>query len=89
MAEENSKTEYYATAKFFEFVSKWFTIINARHRKVAIGKIKGHGVSEKKFAESTEFLECFIDCFKNMKVGNGNFKRFQRGVVIATKTVIE
>ena len=44
---------------------------------------------KKKFAESIEFLESVIDCFQNMKVGNGTFKPFQRGVVIATKTAIE
>ena len=41
MEEENSKTEYHATAKFVEVISNWFRIINARHPKVAIGKIKG------------------------------------------------
>ena len=89
MAEETSKTEYYVTEKFFKVVSKWFTIIIVRHPKVDIGKMKGDKVSEKKFAKLIEFLESVIDCFQNMKVGNGNFKPLQRGVVNTTKTVID
>lgn len=84
LADENNKPEYITTAWFVKIVSNWFSLMTSRHCKLALGK-----KSENVYNESINFLNEIIDIFTKLKIGKGDFKPVQRGIVITTKSVID
>lgn len=90
LAEEQHKIEYKTTASFIEVVSKWFTLVTSRSRRVALGITPGNEKSENTYNQSIEFLESVIELFKNIGIGHTHkFKPVQCGIMMTTKSVIE
>lgn len=85
LADENNAPQYIATAWFVKIIATWFTLMTARRCSVALGKLYID-----KFNENVSFLHECIYLFKHLTVGSkGQFKPVQRGIIIATTSIIE
>ena len=85
LADEISKPEYKTTAWLFKTFNKWWDISGCRNLKLALSKLK---LDE--YKSTISFLNEFIELVTNMKVGKkGQWKPFQTGILITTKSIIE
>lgn len=86
----NSRKEYQTIVLLIGVISKWFTLMTLRIQNLALRKVPGDELSEKKFQESVACLECIIQLFQEMIIGNGaQFKSMQCRIIISTKSIIE
>lgn len=58
-----------STAWFFKTVYKWLGLIWSRHPSMALSLFR-----PEKHEEAMAFLECFIDLFINLKIGDFRMK---------------
>lgn len=73
------------TAWFMQLVSKWYSLMSARHPKVALSHLDMH-----KHNRAVQTLKLAVDTFLCMKMGNTNhWKPSQAGVVSATHVVLQ
>lgn len=79
LADKNNKPEYITTAWFVKIVCKWFSLMTSRQCKSALGKI-----NKDIYNENIAFLNEVIDIFQKLKIGTGQFKPVQRGIIIST-----
>ena len=85
LADEESKVEYETTSWLVDNCSKWYKIISARNLTFALSK-----KNENKFRETVQFLQEFIDLISKINFGNKKqFKPFQKGIILTTKSFIE
>lgn len=85
IAEEQGKPAFITSSWLVGRFVKWFAIITARNLALALSKKK-----ETKFLETLNFLNEFIDLMGNLRFGaKGEWKPFQKGVIITTKSYIE
>ncbi|XP_034250664.1 uncharacterized protein LOC117651054 [Thrips palmi] len=77
LSEEKDDPSYNTTAWFILLLNTFFTLATARHKGLAISK-ENMGAFEKAVA----IIKQVSYIFANMKVGNGDWKPVQRGVMV-------
>lgn len=82
---EDYHSSYKTTAWFIRQVSKWFTLMSSRDPVVALSKF-----NPEKYLETLQFLNKFMDLFRNIKIGyRKTWKPCQSGVLIATQSILD
>lgn len=82
---EGYHQSYKTTAWFIKQVAKWFNLMTSRSPIIALSKFK-----EEKYKETLQFLQEFMDLFKNITIGcKGKWKPCQTGVLLATQSILD
>ena len=84
LSKDKDKPQYESSAWIVGYFAKWFRIMSARNLTLALSKI-----NKDKFVENINFLYKFIDFISLLKFGKGDWKPFQKGIVITTLSFIE
>lgn len=85
LVDVNNVPEYITTAWFIKMTAKWFTLMSSRHCSVALGKLH-----IEKYNENVDFLNEFLELFKNLTVGQKQqFKPVQKGIMITTISILQ
>jgi len=75
---------YITTSWFVNHINRWFDLMSSGSHNVALSKR-----DEKQYQEALQPLRKTIHLFANMKVGhNGHFKPVQKGVIMATLSIL-
>ena len=75
--------EHRTAAWFIETVNHWFELMTSRHPVMALSKMKPD-----KYRETRSFLQDVIALFKGIKIGKGEWKPCQTGVILTTTSVL-
>lgn len=79
-----NRPELETTAWFLKIVSQWFKLVTARKSFDALGKL-----NPEVYENNIAFLRMVEKTFATIKVGKGDFKPWQKGLIITTNSVIE
>lgn len=71
------------TAWFFKQVSKWFDLMCSRN----IGTAFSQGKPEQ-HEKAVDFMQFFINLFRNIKIADGAWKPVQTGVLLSTTSIL-
>ncbi|XP_034048143.1 uncharacterized protein LOC117529457 isoform X2 [Thalassophryne amazonica] len=81
---EERDESYLTTAWFIELMDKWFQLMTSRHPVLALSRL-----NEEKYQEAVTCLQTVICLFNGARIGNGDWKPLQTGVVLSTISVLE
>ena len=79
---ENYPREFLTTAKFIEFVCRWFELINSRKHVNALSK-----ANMLEYNKAIQHLNETIELFKEISIG-GCWKPIQTGIITTTMSIL-
>ena len=80
---EGRSDQYLTTAWFIELINHWFELMTSRHPVLA------RKLNREKYDEAVDFLRGVIRVFESLKIGKGEWKPIQTGVILSTTSVLD
>ena len=75
---------FLTTAWFVEQCNHWFDLMSSRHPVLALSKNNSEA-----YSEAVNFLKKFIHIIETLKIGRGEWKPVQRGIILSTTSILK